>query len=31
MDIADVIVFITDIKTGVTVSDEEVAQMLRKN
>ncbi|MGN1012572.1 MAG: ribosome biogenesis GTPase Der [Clostridia bacterium] len=30
MDIADVIVFITDVKTGVTVSDEEVAQMLRK-
>ena len=30
MDIADVIVFITDIKTGVTVSDDEVAQMLRK-
>ena len=30
MDIADVIVFITDIKVGVTVSDEEVAQMLRK-
>ena len=30
MDIADVIVFITDIKAGVTVSDEEVAQMLRK-
>ena len=30
MDIADVIVFITDVKSGVTVSDEEVAQMLRK-
>jgi GTP-binding protein len=30
MDIADVIVFITDIKEGVTQSDEEVAQMLRK-
>lgn len=30
MDIADVIVFITDVKVGVTVSDEEVAQMLRK-
>lgn len=30
MDIADVIVFITDVKAGVTVSDEEVAQMLRK-
>lgn len=30
MDIADVIVFITDIKAGVTQSDEEVAQMLRK-
>ena len=29
MDIADVIVFITDIKAGVTQSDEEVAQMLR--
>ncbi len=30
MDIADVIVFITDVKSGVTVSDEEVAQMLRR-
>ena len=30
MDIADVIVFIIDVKAGVTVSDEEVAQMLRK-
>lgn len=30
MDIADVIVFITDVKAGVTQSDEEVAQMLRK-
>ena len=30
MDIADVIVFITDVKAGVTVSDEEVAQMLRR-
>lgn len=30
MDIADVIVFITDVKAGVTVSDEEVAHMLRK-
>ncbi len=30
MDIADVIVFITDVKSGVTISDEEVAQMLRK-
>ncbi len=30
MDIADVIVFITDVKAGVTSSDEEVAQMLRK-
>lgn len=30
MDIADVIVFITDVKAGVTVSDEKVAQMLRK-
>ena len=30
MDIADVIVFITDVKAGVTVSDEEVSQMLRK-
>lgn len=29
MDIADVIVFITDVKAGVTQSDEEVAQMLR--
>ncbi|MEG0873303.1 MAG: ribosome biogenesis GTPase Der [Clostridia bacterium] len=30
MDVADVIVFITDIKAGVTQSDSEVAQMLRK-
>ena len=30
MDIADVIVFITDVRSGVTVSDEEVAQMLRR-
>ncbi len=30
MDIADVIVFITDVKSGVTQSDEEVAQMLRR-
>ena len=30
MDIADVIVFITDVKAGVTVSDEEVAQLLRR-
>ncbi len=30
MDIADVIVFITDVKAGVTRSDEEIAQMLRK-
>ncbi len=30
MDIADVIVFITDIKAGVTQADIEVAQMLRK-
>lgn len=29
MDIADVIVFITDVNAGVTRSDEEVAQMLR--
>lgn len=29
MDIADVIVFITDVNAGVTQSDEEVAQMLR--
>ena len=29
MDIADVIVFITDVTAGVTRSDEEVAQMLR--
>lgn len=29
MDIADVIVLITDVKAGVTRSDEEVAQMLR--
>lgn len=30
MDVADVIVFITDVQAGVTQSDEEVAQMLRK-
>lgn len=30
MDIADVIVFITDVNAGVTQSDKEVAQMLRK-
>ena len=30
MDIADVIVFITDAKAGLTQSDEEVAQMLRQ-
>lgn len=29
MDIADVIVFITDVNAGITQSDEEVAQMLR--
>lgn len=29
MDMSDVIIFITDIKAGVTQSDEEVAQMLR--
>lgn len=29
MDVADVIVFITDVKAGVTQSDEEVAHMLR--
>ncbi|MDD2628533.1 MAG: ribosome biogenesis GTPase Der, partial [Clostridia bacterium] len=30
MDMADVIVFVTDVKTGVTIQDEEVANMLRK-
>lgn len=30
MNMADVIVFITDIKAGVTQSDEEVAQLLRR-
>ncbi len=30
MDIADVIVFMTDLKEGVTQSDEEVAQILRR-
>lgn len=30
MDMADIIVFITDVKAGVTVQDEEVASMLRK-
>ena len=30
MEMADVIVFLTDVKTGVTADDEEVAEMLRK-
>ena len=30
MDMADVIVFITDVKAGVTVQDQEVASMLRR-
>ena len=30
MDTADVIVFITDVKAGVTADDEEVAKMIRK-
>lgn len=30
MDIADVIVFITDVKAGITQSDQEVATMLRR-
>lgn len=30
MDIADVIVFITDVKTGVTTSDKEIALMLKR-
>ena len=30
MDMADVIVFITDVKAGVTIQDEEVASMLRR-
>ena len=30
MDMADVIVFITDVKAGITVQDEEVAEMLRR-
>lgn len=30
MDIADVIVFITDVKTGVTASDKEIALMLKR-
>ena len=30
MEIADVIVFLTDIKQGVTATDEEIAVMLRK-
>lgn len=30
MDMADVIVFITDVKAGITVQDEEVAGMLRR-
>lgn len=31
IDSADVIIFLADIKTGVTASDEEVAQMLQKS
>lgn len=31
IDSADVIIFVTDIKTGVTASDENVAQMLQKS
>lgn len=31
IDSADVIVFVTDIKTGVVATDEEVAEMLRKS
>jgi len=30
MDMADVILFITDLKTGVTATDMEIAQMLRR-
>jgi len=30
MDMADVIVFITDVKAGITIQDEEVAEMLRR-
>lgn len=31
IDSADVIIFVTDVKTGVTASDENVAQMLQKS
>ena len=31
ISVADVIIFLTDIKQGVTASDEEIAQMLRKS
>lgn len=31
INIADVIIFLTDIKQGVTASDKEIAQMLRKS
>ena len=31
MDAADVIVFLTDIRTGVTAADEEVASMLQRS
>ena len=31
INIADVIIFVTDIKQGVTASDEEIAVMLRKS
>ena len=31
INIADVIIFLTDLKQGVTAADEEIAQMLRKS
>jgi len=31
INIADVIVFLTDLKQGVTAADEEIAQMLRRS
>ena len=31
INVADVIIFVTDIKQGVTASDEEIAKMLRKS
>ena len=31
IDIADVIIFVTDVRQGVTAADEEIALMLKKS